>query len=100
MANAVDTHKGYRLSTGIITIILSALILIAGLEVSTLLVIGLLGVVAGVLELMANKKKLYYLISGIMLFVAAFLNIVIIKDVSLFAIYAVVIGIFNVKYSK
>ena len=47
---------------------------------------------------MANKKKLFYLISGIMLFVAALLNIVVIKDVSLFAIYAVVIGIFNVKY--
>ena len=96
----MDEHKGYRITTGIITLVLSGLIFVAGLEVSTLLVIGLLGVVAGVLELMANKKKLFYLISGIMLFVAAFLNIVIIKDVSLFAIYAVVIGIFNVKYSK
>ena len=44
--------------------------------------------------------KKFYLISGIILLVAALLNIVIIKNVSLFAIYAVVIGIFNIKYSK
>ena len=40
------------------------------------------------------------LIKILFLLISFLLNVVIIKDVSLFAIYAVVIGIFNVKYSK
>ena len=96
----MDEHKGYRITTGIITLDLSGLIFVAGLQVTALLAIGALGVIGGILSLLANKNKMFYLISGIILLVAALLNIVIIKDVSLFAIYAVVIGIFNVKYSK
>ena len=96
----MDEHKGYRITTGIITLVLSGLIFVAGLQVTALLAIGALGVIGGILSLLANKNKMFYLISGIILLVAALLNIVIIKDVSLFAIYAVVIGIFNVKYSK
>ena len=96
----MDEHKGYRITTGIITLVLSGLIFVAGLQVTTLLAIGALGVIGGILSLLANKNKKFYLISGIILLVAALLNIVIIKNVSLFAIYAVVIGIFNIKYSK
>ena len=96
----MDEHKGYRITTGIITLVLSGLIFVAGLQVTTLLAIGALGVIGGILSLLANKNKMFYLISGIILLVAALLNIVIIKNVSLFAIYAVVIGIFNIKYSK
>ncbi len=96
----MDEHKGYRISTGIISIVLSGLIFVAGLQVTALLAIGALGVIGGILSLLANKNKKFYLISGIILLVAALLNIVIIKNVSLFAIYAVVIGIFNIKYSK
>lgn len=96
----MDDHKGYRISTGIITLVLSGLIFVAGLQVTALLAIGALGVIGGILSLLANKNKKFYLISGIILLVAALLNIVIIKNVSLFAIYAVVIGIFNIKYSK
>lgn len=96
----MDEHKGYRISTGIITLVLSGLIFVAGLQVTALLAIGALGVIGGILSLLANKNKKFYLISGIILLVAALLNIVIIKNVSLFAIYAVVIGIFNIKYSK
>ncbi len=96
----MDEHKGYRITTGIITLVLSGLIFVAGLQVTALLAIGALGVIGGILSLLANKNKMFYLISGIILLVAALLNIVIIKNVSLFAIYAVVIGIFNIKYSK
>ena len=96
----MDEHKGYRITTGIITLVLSGLIFVAGLQVTALLAIGALGVIGGILSLLANKNKKFYLISGIILLVAALLNIVIIKNVSLFAIYAVVIGIFNIKYSK
>ena len=96
----MDEHKGYRITTGIITLVLSGLIFVAGLQVTALLAIGALGVIGGILSLLANKNKMFYLISGINLLVAALLNIVIIKNVSLFAIYAVVIGIFNIKYSK
>ena len=96
----MDEHKGYRITTGIITLVLSGLIFVAGLQVTALLAIGALGVIGGILSLLANKNKMFYLISGIILLVAALLNIVIIKNVSLFAIYAVVIGILNIKYSK
>ena len=96
----MDEHKGYRISTGVISIVLSGLIFVAGLQVTALLAIGALGVIGGILGLLADKNKKFYLISGIILLVAALLNIVIIKNVSLFAIYAVVIGIFNIKYSK
>ena len=96
----MDEHKGYGITTGIITLVLSGLIFVAGLQVTALLAIGALGVIGGILSLLANKNKMFYLISGIILLVAALLNIVIIKNVSLFAIYAVVIGIFNIKYSK
>ena len=39
----MDEHKGYRISTGIITLVLSGLIFVAGLQVTTLLAIGALG---------------------------------------------------------
>lgn len=102
-------HKTYIIATGIIMIIISASLLISGLSESTLeygnrilmfTIPGVLGIIGGTLGLLGNKDKKLLLISGLVYFSGALINFVAIIDISIFAILAIVFGIFNIIYSK
>ena len=98
-------RKGYRISTGIISIVLGACILAAFTNASeagamSLGVPGLLAVVSGILQLNAKNNKKLYIAAGVLLFVGAGLNFLTIRDISIYAIYAVIIGVFDIIFSK
>ena len=99
-------HEGYRISTGIISIIFGSLLLIAfsqnssEIESISLGLPGLLALISGILQLNAKNNKNLYITSGILLFVGAGLNFIAIVDISIYSIYAVIIGVFDIIYSK
>ena len=99
-------HSGYITSTGIIMIVVGALLIIAdGSEYYydtffAFVLPGLFSIASGIITLNAKKNKSLLLTSGILLFVGALFNVVSIEDISIFAILAVIFGIFNIIYSK
>ena len=102
-------RNGYRISTGIISIVMGALLLAAfgknggdnTAEFAAILGLpGLLGIISGILQLNANHNKKLYLAAAILLFVGAGINFIAIMDISIFAIYAVIIGCFDVVFSR
>lgn len=101
-----EKHKGYRVSTGIISIIFGSLLLIAfsnnstEIESISLGLPGLLALISGILQLNAKNNKSLYTTAGILLFVGAGLNFIAILDISIYSIYAVIIGIFDIIFSK
>ena len=101
-----NSHSGYRTSTGILMIILGICLLAAsstegyGNPVLVFGLPGLLGLISGILSLFSKKNYNLLFISGILLLLGAVVNFVGILDISLFAIAAIIIGIFNIKYSK
>ena len=101
-----NKHNAYRIITGIIMILLGLSLLAAsstsdyGNPVLVFGLPGLLGLISGILSLCSSKNSNLLFISGILLLLAAVVNFVGIIDISLFAIAAIIIGIFNIKYSK
>ena len=102
-------HKTYIITTSIIMLVISASLLISGLNESTLeygnriimfTIPGVLGIIGGVLSLLGNKNKMLLLISGLVYFTGALINFVAIIDISIFAILSIIFGIFNIIYSK
>lgn len=102
-------HTAYIITTGIIMIVVSFCIFIAGLSEETssytnqiimFTIPGILGIVGGILSLIGNKKKDFLLISGLVFFAAAMINFVAIIDISIFTILAVIFGIFNIIFSR
>jgi len=99
-------HNGYRMTTGIIMIILGICLLAAsttndyGNPVLVFGLPGLFGLISGILTLSSKKNSNLLFISGILLLLAAVVNFVGIVDLSIFAICAIIFGILNIKYSK
>lgn len=99
-------HEGYRISTGIISIVFGAVLLAAfansSSEMNSIIIgyPGLLMLVSGILQLNAKNNKKLYVASGILLFVGAGMNFFAIYDISLYAIYSVIIGVFDILFSK
>ena len=107
-------HNGYRLSVGIIMIVLGALVFIGGLNIEdaletfgiessqvtmALTLPGLLCITGGILSITSKKNNTLLLASGIAYLVAAVLNIITISDISLLAILCCVFGPINIAFS-
>lgn len=100
-----EKHKGYRISIGVISIVLGCLLLSAygnnaSLGLGALGVPGILGLSSGIVQLNAANNKKMYGISAILLFVGVGINVLSIMDISIFSIYAIIIGIFNLIYAN
>ena len=100
-----DKHKGYRISIGVISIVLGCLLLSAygnndGSGLGALGVPGLLGLISGITQLSIKDYKKSYIVSGILLFIGAGLNIISIMDISIYSIYAIIIGVFNMVFAN
>lgn len=100
------THSGYKTATGIIMIILGFCLLSAGgssYYESAVLVYslpGLLGLIAGILNLNTKKNPNLLVPAAILMFAGAVVNFLGIYDISLYSIVSIVFGIFNIKFSK
>lgn len=101
-----SNHRGYKTTTGIIMIVLGACMIFGASDeiydypLIVFSIPGLLGVVSGILTLLSKKRPNLLIISGILLFVGAFVNFLGIIDISIFMILAIIFGIFNIIYSK
>ena len=99
-------HSVYKTTTGIIMIVLGACMILGANDdiyefpVIVFSIPGLLGIVAGILNLNSKKNPSLLVISGTLLFIGALVNFLGIIDVSIFMILAIVFGIFNIIYSK
>lgn len=99
-------HRKYKTTTGVIMIILGACMVLGASDelydypVLVYSIPGLLGFVSGILTLNSKNNVNLLLISGILLFIGAFINFLGIMDVSVYMIFAIIFGIFNVIYSK
>ena len=96
-----EKHKGYRISIGVISIVLGSLLLLAyegELGLSTYGVPGILCLASGIIQLNAANNKKLYSVSAILLFVGVGVNVLSIMDISIFSIYAIIIGIFNLIF--
>ncbi len=101
-------HKTYSMIVGIIFIILSFCVLIAGFQNSLNLefpifvytIPGVLGITAGILLLLASSNKSFFLISGVMMFICFFINFISQLDISILGILCIIFGIINCIYAK
>ena len=100
-------HNTFKMVTGIIMIVLGFCLVAASGSLdyydSPLLVFtipGLLGLISGILAINSKKNNSLLLPAAILLFAGALINIVAIRDISIFAILGIVFGIFYIKYSK
>ena len=119
-------HNGYRLATGIVMIIIGALVLLASLALSDRLdskshynissiyyayrnidltlvftLPGLLVLAGGILSIVSRKSNVLLLISGIGYLCAALINMSAIKDISILFILCCIFGPINIVfYSK
>ena len=115
-------HNGYRLSVGIIMIIVGALILLAGLVINSALesgsfsdrlqyieyvnlnltlafiLPGLSVLAGGILSIISRKENTLLLISGICYLAAAVLNICAISDISILCILCLIFGPINIVF--
>lgn len=106
-------HNGYYVSTSIIMIVVSACLLIAGLnteymeeysEIYDNLILvfagpGLLGLTGAILCLVGKKNKVLLIASAVCYIIAAAINFVAIETVSLFAIMACIFAGFNIGFA-
>lgn len=99
-------HNVYITATGIIMIVLGICLIAAtgeaeyGSPILVFTIPGLMGLISGIITLNSKKNHKLLFTSGILLFVGAAINFIGILDISLFAILAIVFGIFNIKFSK
>lgn len=104
--NNKGSHSGYKTTTGVIMIVLGACMILGAnndmydFPVIVFSIPGLLGVVAGILNLNSKKNPSLLIISATLLFLGAITNFIGIIDVSIYMILAIVFGIFNIIYSK
>ena len=123
--NAKKQHNGYRISTGIIMIVISSFVLFAALVLTSnkssvysryitidydalttailfaLTLPGLCTLAGGILSIVSKKNNNLLLVSGILYLVAALVNMLAITDISILFILACTFGIINIVfYSK
>ncbi|MCM1371243.1 MAG: hypothetical protein NC181_05095 [Clostridium sp.] len=95
---------GYRITSGVVMIILGFCVLCAtgseGYDYPMLIfgIPGLLGLTAGILSLCSKNNKILYLISGILLFLAALINFIALIDISIYALACITFGIFDIIF--
>lgn len=107
-------HKTYRLVSGIIMIILGAILLVAsangeqtnvyklaGYNLSLVFVIpGVLSLVSGTLSVLSRNKNELLLASAVLYFVSAIVNMIGISDISILFIVSIIFGIVNIVFYK
>lgn len=124
--NNKKNHNGYRISTGIIMIVVSAFLLFAAIYLDSvksdpfryydynklfmalntnvtfaLTIPALLVLTGGILSIVSKKNNNLLLVSGILYLVAALCNMMAISDISILFILACTFGIINIVfYSK
>lgn len=118
-------HNGYRISTGIIMIVVGAILLFTALYleslksdpykyyrsaniyrsiisnvniIATFVIPSLLCIAGGILSVISKKQNTLLLISGILYLVAALCNMVAISDISILFILACTFGVINIVF--
>ena len=105
-----NNHNTYRLVTGIIMIIIGSCLLLASMnEESARNLIGynvflgftlpgIFSLAGGILSILSRKRNILLLVTGILYFCGALVNMCGIHDVSILFILSVVFGILNIVF--
>lgn len=105
VSNSDNKRGTYKLITGIIMIILASCLILAGMDdmeetIMIYTIPGILGLIAGILNICSRTNHNLLKTAGILFLVGAGVNFIGIFDISIYAILSVVFGILNLAYSK
>ena len=112
--DAKRNHYTYRTVTGVIMIIIGFCLFVFSFNetetfkyelfgyniILSFLLPGIITFISGILSIMSKKKNILLLISGLLYFAGAIINMCGISDVSILFILSILFGILNIVFYK